>query len=46
VPRFFAATASGANFLIGDSGISSPRTDISGIFCKSIFKLVQNYEKT
>ena len=31
VPRFFAAAARGASFLIGDSGISSPRTDISGI---------------
>jgi hypothetical protein len=31
VPRFFAAAASGASFRIGDSGISSPRTDISGM---------------
>jgi hypothetical protein len=32
VPRFLAAAASGASFLIGLSGISNPRTDISGIF--------------
>ena len=31
VPLFLAAAARGASFLIGDSGISRPRTDISGI---------------
>ena len=46
MPLLFAALASGANFLIGDSGISNPRTDISGILfvvlildCKGTKKL-------
>ena len=32
VPLFLAAAARGANLRIGLSGISRPRTDISGIF--------------
>jgi hypothetical protein len=39
VPRFLAAAASGASFLMGDSGISSPRTDISGMCCLIYVKL-------
>lgn len=55
MPLLLAALASGANFLIGDSGISNPRTDISGILfsffilnCKGTKKLrskKQNVEK-
>jgi hypothetical protein len=31
MPLSLAAVASGASFLMGDSGIICPRTDISGI---------------